>query len=279
MSDPAFTSTDAFKRITFDFKKQFTPKTPVNQIRESIAKSEGSESSKSYMDTLDSRSVPKNATNGSELDISPEDREMAVEIQKKLSESIYADSPLCFIFWARRENGEEALDVLAVVQDKKGKSVLISTGESVSYTDESFEEIECQTGERVRKLNAFIGITKIEDVLEMGFSRYVFKDTLGLTPKYRCLKPEDDLFRDPKVLDVLFGTYGTAGYIRELVMHLWNSAYKCHLPRLLGNADKYHHDLTLKIIDYYGSYGEQSKSFMEVTEQIRREFDMKAWDE
>lgn len=279
MSNQAFTSSEAFKRITFDFKKQFTPKTPVNQIRESIAKSEGAESAKGYMDSLDSQSIPKNVSSGSELDIDPGDREMVIGIQKRQTESIYADSPLCFISWARREDGEEAFDILAVVQDDKGKSVLVSTGESVSFDDDSFEEVECQMGERVKKLNAFIGITKIEDVLKMGFSRYVFQDTLGLVPKYKCLKPEDDLFRDAKTLDVLFGVYGTADYMRELVMHLWNSAYKCHLPRLLGNADKYHYDLAMKIIDYYNSYGEQSSAFMEVAERIRREFDMKAWDE
>lgn len=68
--------------------------------------------------------------------------------------------------------------------------------------------------------------------------------------------------------DIIRGHYGTAMWLSDLVLHLWNSRdHEVYLNRIQG-FDPRHRDIALELIAHYAQHGENDVEFMKLAREI-----------
>lgn len=68
---------------------------------------------------------------------------------------------------------------------------------------------------------------------------------------------------------LVLGYYGTAAWLRMLVLAMWSgNAYKVGLSQL-AQVDEAHFDAAMQMMAHYRKYGERDVAFMNLAEKIR----------
>jgi hypothetical protein len=242
----SFTSKDAFKTITFAIKDALGKSIKVSDVRNAAARSEGFPSASEYLTALDDLSGI--SVNSIEI---PESFETYFqEVQSKM---LKLSKPFCFI---RIDNDVHL--VAAINIEHPGM-----------YSTPLVHDDECELGEFVKAMNHRLGFSNTDDIKRAGFRRYTDDISLGFKPTAKCLTELNDPYKNPELVNILLHQdYGTAGYLQELVAHLWNSKWPCNLPNLLSNADHKHYRFVQGMLENYKLYGENSPSFRDVARKV-----------
>ncbi len=242
----SFTSKDAFKTITFAIKTALGKSIKVADVRNAAARSEGFPSTSEYLTALDDLS-------GTSASIAELPEAFETYFQETQSKMLKLSKPFCFI-----SIDNEVFNVAA-----------INSKRPEMYTTPLTHEDECELGGFVKAMNIRLGYSDTGDVKRAGFSRYTDEISLGFKPTASCLTEANDPFQNPELIDILLHQdYGTAGYLQNLVAHLWNRKWECDLPSLLSNSDYKHYQFTQSIIEHYKAYGESCDSFRGVASQV-----------